>query len=170
MKVGCGEWGFRELPMGKHFEIARDLGFRTLGFGIGGDFPGRLLERMSDSDIAEYRELSARYQIRTPFACLENDFTLKDAAAHASMLSRTLDQILLARNLGATHIRLFAGFKPAVEMTEEIRTVTASTIPALESFVSVPMASGICGQLKFSTLQTDSRSPRLVTTCTSSKA
>ena len=111
--VGCGEWGFRELPMERHFEIARDFGFRYLEFGIGGDQPGRLPIRLTDRDIGVFRQLGERYQIKTPFCCLENDFTKTDARA-------ALDQILLAKKCGATHVRLFVGFTPAAEMTEAL--------------------------------------------------
>ena len=30
MKVGCGEWGFRDLPMEDHFRIAQKFGFAYL--------------------------------------------------------------------------------------------------------------------------------------------
>lgn len=118
--VGCGEWGFRELSMERHFEIARDFGFRCLEFGIGGDRPGRLPVRMTDGEKTTYRKLVERFGIRTPFCCLENDFTLPDPAAHARMVRDTLEQIEQAAALGATHARLFAGFTPAADMTEAI--------------------------------------------------
>ena len=51
MLVGCGEWGFREMPMEKHFEICRDFGFHWLEFGIGGGQTGRLPENPSQQDI-----------------------------------------------------------------------------------------------------------------------
>ena len=35
INIGCGEWGFRHLPMREHFEIARDFNFKWLEFGIG---------------------------------------------------------------------------------------------------------------------------------------
>ena len=53
--VGCGEWGFRELPMQRHFEIARDFGFRYLEFGIGGDRSGRLATRLNAAEIGAFR-------------------------------------------------------------------------------------------------------------------
>ena len=30
--VGCGEWGFREMPMERHFQIAHSFGFHYLEF------------------------------------------------------------------------------------------------------------------------------------------
>ena len=52
LRVGCGEWGFRNLPMADHFRIAASFGFRELEFGIGGGQPGRLPEAPSPADIA----------------------------------------------------------------------------------------------------------------------
>jgi Sugar phosphate isomerases/epimerases len=118
--VGCGEWGFRELPLEEHFKIAKQFGFRFLEIGIGGDFPGRLPGGMSSDGIEGFLKLKSAYQIETPQCCLENDFTLPDAADHAAMVRRTLQEIELAARLGANQVRLFAGFTPAREMTEEI--------------------------------------------------
>ncbi len=120
MLVGCGEWGFREMPMEKHFEICRDFGFHWMEFGIGGGQTGRLPENPSQQDIDAFRELGQRFSIETPFCCLENDFTLSDAAAHREMVDATLAGIRAGKECGATHIRLFAGFTPVDQMDEVI--------------------------------------------------
>lgn len=118
--VGCGEWGFRNLPMADHFAIARDFGFQWLEFGIGGGQAGRLPEAPSAGDIAAFRELSAAFEIDCPFCCIENDFTLPDPARHAGMLRKVRQQVQAAAECGATHVRLFAGFTPVEAMTEPI--------------------------------------------------
>ncbi len=118
--IGCGEWGFRELPMKRHFEIAVGFGFHHLEFGIGGDFPGRLRSGMKDDEVERFRGLGTAFGIVASQCCLENDFTLPDAEAHGRMVKRTLEEIRLAHRLGATQVRLFAGFTPAAEMTEAI--------------------------------------------------
>ncbi|HVU22914.1 MAG TPA: sugar phosphate isomerase/epimerase [Opitutus sp.] len=120
MKIGCGEWGFRHLPMPDHFRLAAGFGFRTLEFGIGGEQPGRLPASPRPADIAEFRALSEGSGIATPGCCLENDFTLPDAAAHAAMLANALRQIEAAQQCGARQVRLFAGFTPAAAMTAAI--------------------------------------------------
>jgi sugar phosphate isomerase/epimerase len=117
MKIGCGEWGFRELPVAEHFRVAAKFGFRTLEFGLGGGQPGRLPAEPDAAAIAEFRALAEHSGIATPGCCLENDFTLPDAAAHAAMLSATLRQIEAAQKCGARQVRLFAGFTPAAEVT-----------------------------------------------------
>lgn len=118
--IGCGEWGFRDLPMEEHFRIAAALGFHYLEFGIGGGRAGRLSEAPGAEEIRAFKVLRDRYGMASPFCCLENDFTLADAAAHRAMVDRVLSQISAAADCGATHVRLFAGFTPANQMTEPI--------------------------------------------------
>ena len=118
--VGCGEWGFREMPMVRHFEIARDFGFKYLEFGIGGGKVGRLSERPNKSEIKEFATLRENFQIATPFCCIENDFTLSDSKAHKAMVAKVLEQMGTAANCQATHVRLFAGFTPLEKMTEAL--------------------------------------------------
>ena len=120
MKIGCGEWGFRQLPVPEHFRLAGKFGFRTLEFGIGGGQPGRLPAEPDVRDIANFRRLAERSGIDTPGCCLENDFTLTEAAAHAGMVATTLRQIETAHRCGARQVRLFAGFTPVANMTEAI--------------------------------------------------
>jgi sugar phosphate isomerase/epimerase len=118
--IGCGEWGFRNLAMREHFVIAKKFGFKYLEFGIGGGQAGRLRGHPSAAHVEEFIELGRKFGIRTPFCCIENDFTLSDERAHQAMVARVLTQIRSAAACGATHVRLFAGFTPASAMTEEI--------------------------------------------------
>lgn len=120
MKIGCGEWGFRELPLEEHFRLARKIGFRTLEFGIGGGQTGRLPATFGPDVARAFRELAREYRIATPGCCLENDFTLPDEQRHRAMLREVLEQIPLAALCGARQVRLFAGFTPAAEMTEPL--------------------------------------------------
>ena len=126
MIVGCGEWGFRELPLEEHFRIARDFGFRFLEFGIGGGQVGRLPEQMSEGDVETFRTLANEYAIKTPFCCIENDFTLPDAVQHEAMVTKVQDQIRWAAQCGATHVRLFAGFTPSSEIWTRMTHAFAS--------------------------------------------
>ena len=116
--IGCGEWGFRELPLEEHFQLAGELGFRYLEFGIGGGQPGRLSEQPGAAEVAGLRDLGRRHGLATPFCCVENDFTLPDADAHAAMLGKVLEQARAAADCGATHLRVFAGFTALEDMDE----------------------------------------------------
>ncbi len=120
LRVGCGEWGFRNLPMREHFEIAAGFGFAELEFGIGGGQPGRLPEQPTAADIAAFRRLAAASGIATPGCCIENDFTLPDAAAHAAAVRKAIEQSRVAAACGARQVRFFAGFTPYAEMTDAI--------------------------------------------------
>ena len=119
MLVGCGEWGFREMPMEQHFEICRDFGFHWMEFGIGGGQRGRLAEEPSAEEMSKFCALGKKYGIQTPFCCIENDFTLKDVDQHQEMVEKVLAQIKAAAHCGATHVRLFAGFTPVDQMSDE---------------------------------------------------
>jgi sugar phosphate isomerase/epimerase len=120
LKVGCGEWGFRNLPMGRHFEIAAEFGFRELEFGIGGGQTGRLSEHPTPAEIADFRALSANWGISTPGCCIENDFTLADAGLHAAQVQKAIAQSRAAALCGAKQVRFFAGFTPVSEMSEPL--------------------------------------------------
>ena len=120
LRVGCGEWGFRNLPMREHFEIAAGFGFEELEFGIGGGQPGRLPEQPTAADIAEFRGLAAASGIATPGCCIENDFTLSDPDAHTATVNKAIEQSRAAAACGARQVRFFAGFTPYLEMTDAI--------------------------------------------------
>lgn len=120
LKVGCGEWGFRNLPMERHFEIAAEFGFQELEFGIGGGQLGRLSEQPSPGEIADFRALAATWGISTPGCCIENDFTLSDTARHAAQVTKAIAQSRAAALCGARQVRFFAGFTPLAEMSEPI--------------------------------------------------
>jgi sugar phosphate isomerase/epimerase len=117
-KLGCGEWGFRELPVEEHFRVCKELGFDVMEFGIGGGKRGRLPEAPDRATIRDFHALSRRYEIDTPFCCVENDFTLASPTEPEALLERTLRSLADAARCGATHVRLFAGFRPFAEMNE----------------------------------------------------
>ena len=133
ISVGLGEWGFRNLPMRRHFEIARQFDCKWLEFGIGGDQVGRLPEFPDAGQIAEYRALNEEFGIETPFCCIENDFTLAESSAHEEVLDKCRRQLVAAAECGATHVRLFAGFTPAAEITPEIWSRMISAFEIMDS-------------------------------------
>jgi sugar phosphate isomerase/epimerase len=120
LRVGCGEWGFRNLPLPEHFAIAADFGFRELEFGIGGGQPGRLPESPSAGDVAAFRRLAAASGVATPGCCIENDFTLPDPVAHEAAVEKALAQSRAAADCGARQVRFFAGFTPYADMTPAV--------------------------------------------------
>ena len=73
--IGVGEWGFRNLPMREHFQIAKKFGFQWLEFGIGGDQVGRLSEAPDQDEIDEFKEMGTDFGINTPFCCIAVSYT-----------------------------------------------------------------------------------------------
>jgi sugar phosphate isomerase/epimerase len=96
--------------MVEHFEITKEFGMRFLEFGIGGGQIGRLPEAPTAEEVRLFLEMGERFGIQTPFCCLENDFTLADTDEHVAMVTKVLAQMQVAKECGATHVRLFAGF------------------------------------------------------------
>ncbi len=120
IRLGCGEWGFRDLPMNRHFEIAHQFGFKVMEFGIGGGRTGRLSEHPQPEEVAGFLALAGHFNMATPFCCIENDFTLPDPHAHHAMMHKVLQQMQVAAACQASFVRLFAGFTPLAEMTEPL--------------------------------------------------
>lgn len=118
LRVGCGEWGFRTLPMADHFRIASEFGFRELEFGIGGGQPGRLPEAPTTADVAMFRALADATGISTPGCCIENDFTAGGAEAVQASVVKAIRQSRAAAECGARQVRYFAGFTPWADMDE----------------------------------------------------
>ena len=118
LRVGCGEWGFRNLPMADHFQIAAEFGFRELEFGIGGGQPGRLPEAPSAADIATFRALAATSGIATPGCCIENDFSAGGPEDVVAAVVKAIRQARVAAECGARQVRTFAGFTPWDAMDE----------------------------------------------------
>lgn len=150
--IGCGEWGFRDRPMEEHFQITKQFGLRYLEFGIGGGQPGRLPEAPSANEVQAFRDLGARFEIQTPFCCLENDFTLADTDEHTAMVDKVLAQMRSAKDCGATHVRLFAGFTNVASVDEAIweRLLAAfSTCDSLAQELSMSVAIETHGGISF---------------------
>lgn len=116
MIVGVGCWGFRELPFEAHCQIANDLGFRYLELGIVGDFKGSLQTDMSESQMKATLECIKDFRLKTPWMCIENDFTKGDAKEIEKTVERVIKEATWAKVFGVTHIRLFAGFTPVEEV------------------------------------------------------
>ncbi|HEX7056701.1 MAG TPA: sugar phosphate isomerase/epimerase family protein [Bacilli bacterium] len=119
MIVGLGEWGLQYLSIEEHCKITKSFGMRYLELGIGGDFPGRIQRDVSQQEVDDLLTCLQDYGIRAPFVVLESDFTLEDPQEVRKMIERAANDIRLAARLGATHVRLFAGFELAANMTED---------------------------------------------------
>ncbi|SFL23591.1 Sugar phosphate isomerase/epimerase [Paenibacillus sp. 1_12] len=118
MIVGLGEWGLQYRTIEEHCRITQDFGLRYLELGIGGDFPGRIQRDISQLEIDSLLACIRDYGIKAPFFALDSDFTLEDPNALQEMMGQVTHDIQLAARFNATHVRLFAGFELASNMTE----------------------------------------------------
>ncbi|WP_236980907.1 sugar phosphate isomerase/epimerase family protein [Membranihabitans maritimus] len=134
LKIGCGWWGFRNLPIEDHFAIASDFGFHTLEIGIGDELVSTIPTTIDESGIQRIRELCDTYDMNIPFATIESDFTLQAQSEHEKQVHTVLKDIAVAAKLGVTHLRIFAGFTPVVDLNEEIyrRVLSAFEVCAAE--------------------------------------
>jgi len=115
--VGCGWWGFRERAFATHLDSCAATGFRTLEIGIGDEFAATFPMNTDRQQAAEAMSKAAEAGIKLSFATAENDFSLADPQAHRRMLEHVLAVIDIARLFRVSHLRLFAGFTPAKEVT-----------------------------------------------------
>lgn len=134
MKLGVGEWGFRNLDMEAHCKITSRLGFQYMELGVGGSFPGRLQVDMSDSAIRMTRDCFADYHLKTPFLCLENDFTKGSIRELEQAVEQVKKEALFAGRFGVTHLRLFAGFTPIADFTEQTWVNMQKAFQAVNDF------------------------------------
>jgi len=120
IKIGCGWWGFREKPLDEHFTLCKKWGFKTLEVGIGDEFQATIPMNSTGGQLEAIKEKGRTLGISTPFATIENDFTLPDAQQHQRMVDHAVRALTIASRLGITHIRIFAGFMPASDITAGI--------------------------------------------------
>ena len=103
--------------MREHFQIAKKFGTSGSNSELG--VTNRPVVQAPTSRDRRVQSVGHEYGIKTPFCCIENDFTLADADEHAAMVDKVKSQIQAAAACGATHV-LFAGFTPAGNVTGEI--------------------------------------------------
>lgn len=120
MDVGCGWWGFRELPFAAHLEMCSTVGFRTLEIGVGNEFAATFPMNTDKKRVDEAMFKAVQAGIELSFATAENDFSLANPQAHRQMLDHVLAVIGIARLFGVSHLRLFAGFTPARDLTTRL--------------------------------------------------
>lgn len=118
--VGCGWWGFRERAFVTHLDSCAANGFRTLEIGIGDEFAATFPMNTDQQQAAEAIAAATAADIKLSFATAENDFSLADPQAHRRMVAHVLAVIDIARLFGVSHLRLFAGFTPAKEVTARL--------------------------------------------------
>ena len=116
IRVGLGWWGMRDMPLEKRWELARELGFRTVETGIG-ERPGSVSPGKGEKGIRKIREQADASGIDLFFATMRNDFLVEeeDLEREIRMAEACLQAVAW---LGAKRVRMYAGLK-ALEATGE---------------------------------------------------
>ena len=120
MRIGLGWWGFRELPFKEHLNICNEFGFKVLEIGLGDELPSTFSIGLDKTGVEEAVALANNFDIRMPFATVENDFTLDNVVDHNEMIEHVLSSIRQAVLFKVSHIRIFIGFMPAEDITNRI--------------------------------------------------
>ena len=113
MKLGNAAWGFRETPLEEQFKITSDMGLQILEIGIAnaeGDIP---LD-VSDDELLKIKEMAKSYGIDILAAATGNDFTT--GKEDILKIKRVID---ICAFMKIPNLRIFAGFTPLADMTEE---------------------------------------------------
>ena len=117
MIFGNAAWGFRETPLEKQLQITKEMGLEYLELGIGGHRNDYIQLDAGDEILEGARELFNRYGIKLLCASTGNDFTLASETECLNELKNIKGAIDIAGKLGIAHLRIFAGFSPAAEVT-----------------------------------------------------
>ncbi len=135
-RLGCGEWGFRNMSIDERARGLARIGMRVVEFGVGGGMAGRLPEEPSPSDIKRFRQLHEDYGLEPRYGVLENDFTLRDRNAHVAQLARTERLMRSIAACGARHVRLFTGFMPIDDMDDAIWSQLVSALERMQTLAT----------------------------------
>jgi sugar phosphate isomerase/epimerase len=117
--LACSEWGLREIPISKQFELLEKVGIRSIELGFGGDFTGHLSDSPTSEEIKEIRHLRQHSQIETRFCAIECLLTETDPSQIKSSVEHLKNQLTIAAELGVQTVNLVISKKPTIDVTEE---------------------------------------------------
>lgn len=113
--TGSAAWGFRALELPEQLALAARLGMRFHELGIANadtDIP-------LDASVEALERVRALYRekgISLTCAATGNDFTGEDADTQVEKVKCVIS---MCKTLGVAKLRIFAGFTPLTDMTEE---------------------------------------------------
>jgi sugar phosphate isomerase/epimerase len=135
MQIATAGWGFRELSLPDYFKMATDLGIQFVEVNAQGyeEVPLHLDVSMDEGKLSKVRE--AANQAGVEIVCLAgtNDFTVdgKELDKHIQKVKKTID---LAQKIGASIIRIFAGWVEAKDVTEKLIGQVAKCLEDVGSY------------------------------------
>jgi len=116
MRLGLAEWGMRDLPVEEHYRLTREFGLKYLELGIGGYMPGQIPVGMGPEWVQTLNGYSKKYDVKTPYMCFGNDFTIEDEKEILEKTDEIIADLPACNEIGVTHIRLFSGFSSHEEI------------------------------------------------------
>lgn len=116
---GLACWGLRETPLDGQLAMAKRLGMSLLELGIGGHGNDFIQLDATPERLAECRAKFAAAGVVLECGSTGNDFTAADPAAVAASVESVKNAIRLGSLLGVKMLRIFAGFSPVAEVTQD---------------------------------------------------
>ena len=113
--VGSAAWGFRALELPAQLKLAAKYGMAYHELGIANADTDLSLDA-SDEVLEGVKALYKAHGIALTCAATGNDFTGEDAQVQAEKVVRVIE---MCRKLGVEKLRIFLGFTPLSDMTEE---------------------------------------------------
>lgn len=114
MKFGNAAWGLRETPLEEQFKITAEMGLDVLEIGIA-NAPMDIALDVTDAELENIKAMANRYGIKMACAATGNDFTT--GTGDIAKVKRVID---ICKVLGIGMVRIFAGFTPLAEVTDEM--------------------------------------------------
>ncbi|MEG0852252.1 MAG: sugar phosphate isomerase/epimerase [Angelakisella sp.] len=115
-QIGLACWGLREEPLKTQLKMANDLGVKFLEISIANS-PNDIKLSADDNEIAQVRALYEENGLSINYAATGNDFTLESAEEVAHEVEKVKRVIAICSRLHCTHLRIFAGFSAADQVT-----------------------------------------------------
>ena len=116
MRLGNASWGFRETSIKEQFEITRSMGLDVLELGIANaGTKGEITTDITDEQIKELLSMSEAYGADVICAATGNDFTTGND--DIPKIKKVID---ICKKLGIKYLRIFTGFTPLCDITDEI--------------------------------------------------
>ena len=122
MKLGNAAWGFRETPLEEQFKITSDMGLQILEIGIA-NAPKDIQLDVSEEELENIKAMAKRYNVNILAAATGNDFTTGNA--DIEKVKRVID---ICNSLNILNLRIFAGFTPLADMSEEAFNIMTKSL------------------------------------------
>lgn len=114
MIFGNASWGLRETPLEEQFKITSDMSLDVLEIGIA-NAPMDIALDVTDDELNAIKAMSEKYGVKMMCAATGNDFTT--GTDDIEKVKRVID---ICKTLGIPNLRIFAGFTPLSDVTDEM--------------------------------------------------